>query len=93
MAQLRKWGNRSLELDLVTYIDDLKTTGGPVFLLAEFWHSSSVLLLATKNSNDLSGQIESSGKKRSFAFEILRDQTIIQGVLVIKTNNLYIFCI
>ena len=55
MAHVRKWGNRSFELDSVLYINDVKTTRGPVF-----WYSSRALLFATKNSKYLSGQIESS---------------------------------
>ena len=40
----------------------MKTTGGPVISLAKFSNSISALLLATKNSNYLSGQIEISVK-------------------------------
>ena len=38
----------------------------------------------------LSGQIESSGKF-PFAAEVLKFQTIIQGVLVNKTNHISVF--
>ena len=40
----------------------MKITGGPVISLAKFSNSISSLLLATKNSNYLSGQIEISVK-------------------------------
>ena len=87
MAQVRKWGNRSFELDSVTYINDVKTTGRQVFSLAKF------SILETKNKNYLSEQIENSGKKgkRSFAVEVLRDQIITQGVFVNKSNQPYVF--
>ena len=64
IEQVRKWGNRSFELDSVKYINVAKTTEGAVFSLAKFSNSSSALLLATKNSSYLSGRIESSRKKR-----------------------------
>ena len=63
MAQLRKWGNKSFEHESVTYINDVKTTGGPVFSLAKLSNSSSALLMTKKFSKYLSEQIEKSGKK------------------------------
>ena len=65
----------------------MKTTGRPLYSLAKFLNSTSALLLPTKNSNYLSGQIGSS-EKRSCAAEVLMDQIIIQALLVNKTNHL-----
>ena len=35
MLQLRKCGNRSFELDSVTYMNVVKVTGGPLFSIAK----------------------------------------------------------
>ena len=63
MAQVRKRGNRHFEHDSVTYRNDVKTTGGLVFSLAQLFNPNSALLLAIKSSNYLSGQIEVSVKR------------------------------
>ena len=63
MAQVRKRGNRHFEHDSVTYRNDVKTTGGLVFSLAQLFNPNSALLLAIKSCNYLSGQIEFSVKR------------------------------
>ena len=48
MAQVKKWGNKNFEHESVTNINDVKTTGGPVFSLAKLSNSSSALLMTQK---------------------------------------------
>ena len=63
MVQVKMWGKRSLEIDSIMYINDVKTTGGPVFPKKKFFNSSSALLLATKTVITYQGMLKVPEKR------------------------------
>ena len=63
MVHVKKWGKRNLEIDSIMYINDVKTTGGPVFPWKNFLNSSSALLLATKTVITYQGMLKIPEKR------------------------------
>ena len=75
MPQVKIWGNINFELDSVKYVHIIEKRK-QLFSSAKIFKRTSALLLSRKISNYLSWQSEVFGKRKPFAVEFLRDQTI-----------------
>ena len=81
----------SSEIDSVVYMNDVKITGGSVFRWKNF--RTQVALCSWQQTLVITyqGKLKVPQKNCSFAVKNLSDQTIIQGVLLNKTNQPFVF--
>ena len=61
--QMINWGNISFEIDSVTYIYKIESTGEPIFLLAKVSNTCNALLSSTKIVITYQGKLKDFGKR------------------------------
>ena len=85
MPQVINWWSSNFDLDKVTYMHDIETTGKTVFPLVKAHFQVLLCFCQEKTKNSNQGKVKGLGKRGLLPWNFLRDQTIMQ-VLFVSTK-------